>query len=93
MRPEPGETFDSWSKRVAMFEKGRAMQEIAVGRDVEKVMEEMSKRIVDKLMHPVYKFIRDATPTTFDLEASKARYNEIMGKKGLTADHVEEGTG
>ena len=85
------ETFESWSNRVVMYEKGRALQQIAEGRPIEEVLEEMSQRITDKLLHPILKVISDSVPTMSAEQLSESRqcYETIMQNVGRAADHVE----
>ena len=59
MKPNPNESYESWCERVRMFEHGHAMMQIAQGKDADKVMEEMGRRIMDKLLYPIFKAIRD----------------------------------
>ena len=94
MKPNPDESYESWSKRVAMFEHGHAMMQIAQGKDVDKVMEEMSRRIMDKLLHPIFKAIRETTSTTFDIEKQKESYKKNYLDKNPhgVADHIESNT-
>ena len=92
MKPLPNESYESWCKRVEMFEHGNAMMQLAQGRDVEKVMEEMSRRMMDKMMHPVYQAIRESSKNTYNSEESTARYKEKMAKRGAIADHVTDET-
>jgi glutamyl-tRNA reductase len=92
MRPNPDETFESWANRVEMFEKGRALQELARGRDIEIVIEEMSRRIVDKMMSPVFKAIRESSKIDFDMAKSRAHYETLIKSKGLSSDHVDTDT-
>ena len=88
MKYREGESFNEWSSRVSMFEKGHALQRIAKGDPIEQVLEDMSRRITDKLLHPILKVIQ--TPTKdYDSEASKKRYEEIMKNVGQAADHVD----
>jgi glutamyl-tRNA reductase len=91
MKPLPDETYESWCKRVEMFEQGNAMMQIAQGRDVDQVMEEMSRRIMDKLLHPIYKAIRESNNTSvYNSEESKQSYLDKMKKRGEVADHVTD---
>lgn len=62
MTPDPSESFESWSNRVVLFEKGRALQKLARGDDIEIVMEDMSRRIIGKLLYPVFQSIKEASP-------------------------------
>lgn len=89
MRINPGESFESWANRVSMFEKGRAMQRIAQGEDIEKVMEDMSRRITEKLIHPVLKAITNSDNFEFDVEQSRNIYNEKMKNVAKAADHID----
>ena len=86
MTPRPDESYQSWAERVRMFEHGRAMQRIAQGEDVNVVMEDMARRIVDKMLHPIYRALH-AIPE-MDLEESRRTYTETMAKVGPAADHV-----
>lgn len=91
MKLNLNENFEDWCKRVAMFEKGKALQDIATGKDIEIVLEEMSRRIIDKLLHPIFKVINESTAGTYDAEESKRQYKENYldkNPKGV-ADHVE----
>jgi len=92
MRINPDESIESWATRVSMFEKGRAMQRIARGDDIEKVMEDMSRRIEDKIIHPVLKAITNSDNFKFDVEKSRNTYNEIMKNVAKAADHIDSDT-
>lgn len=89
MRPNADEDFHSWSERVAMYEKGYALQRIAQGENVETVMEDMSRRITQKLLHPIFKLIKENASTPFDAEKSKANYEAAMKYHEPVADHVD----
>ena len=90
MKPHSDESYEDWSKRVAMFEHGHAMMQIAQDKDVEKVMEEMSRRIMDKLLYPIFKAIRDDVKP-FDIEASRRSYEENYLKTNKPkADHIDD---
>ena len=91
MKIHPNETFESWSNRVSMYEKGYALQRIASGDPIEEVMEDMSRRITQKLLHPIFKAISDK-PASIDAEEyekSKQAYYEKMKKIGPVADHID----
>jgi glutamyl-tRNA reductase len=90
MRINPGETFESWAKRVQQYEYGYALQQIAKGQDVNVVMEAMSARIQQKMLHPVLQAMRENTGPV-DMEASKKAYEEAYLKNNsLKADHVSD---
>ena len=89
MRINPGETYEGWAKRVQLFEYGYALQQIAKGQDANVVMEAMSARIVQKMMHPIVKSLQEGTlMTSEEFEKHKTQYNEAYAKRGPVADHV-----
>lgn len=90
MRINEGESYESWSERVRMYEHGWAMQRIAEGQPPEKVLEEMGERIMQKLLHPIFKAIRETSTTDYDAEKSRKEYEEKYLKHHTpVADHVE----
>jgi len=88
MKINPGESMEAWAARVEMFEKGKALQRIAQGDDPALVMEDMSRRIMEKLLHPILNAIRESVPDDFDMEKSRREYEEIMKNVEKAADHV-----
>ena len=90
MRQREGESYEDWAKRVQMYEHGWAMQRIAEGDSVDSVLEDMSNRITQKLLHPLYKEISKSIVSTYDAEASKKEYEEKYLKyRTPVADHIE----
>jgi glutamyl-tRNA reductase len=90
MKIKEGENFESWSRRVEMYERGVALQRIAQGEDEIKVIEDMSRRITQKLLHPVFKLLQ--TPVEFDVQQHRQKYNEALNGKILSSDHIEDDT-
>ena len=89
MRRLENESYDAWVERVRLFEHGHALQRIANGEDHETVVEEMSIRMTEKLMHPLYKVIRDTSKSNFDMEESKRNYyNHYLKTNKAKSDHV-----
>lgn len=90
MRQNPDESYEAWAKRAEMYEHGWAMQRIAEGKPVEEVMETMSRRLMQKLLHPIYDSIHTKTTSKEDMEASKKVYAEkYLNARQPVADHVE----
>ena len=90
MKQNAGESYESWCSRVQMYEHGWAMQRIAEGDAVDAVLDNMSKRIMQKLLHPVYDAIRDSSYKEYDLEAGKKEYEDkYLKHRKPVADHVE----
>jgi len=88
MKYNAEESYKQWIERVHQYEFGRSLQRIANGDPVEQVLEDMSRRIVDKCLYPILKTIRDV-PTNYDAEKSKKEYQEnYLNKHKPVADHV-----
>ena len=81
--------MESWASRVEMFEKGRAMQRIARGDDPGEVMEDMSRRIMDKLLYPIFEAINSSSTTEYDAVKSRQEYDNAMRGVERAADHVD----
>ena len=91
LRIQPDETFESWANRVNEFEINRARRRIAKGEDVNLVLEETSKAISSKLLHPIINVIRDSSISTYDNTASKQAYiDNYINKVGPHSDHVQD---
>jgi glutamyl-tRNA reductase len=91
MKIQPNESIESWAERVAVFEKDRALKHIVKGIDIDIVLAEMSRRIMDKLLYPILHAIRQ-THEGVDMEKfekDKQAYYELMKIKGKAADHVD----
>ncbi len=91
MRLKPNETYESWAKRVQEFELAQAKKELAKGTDINLVMEAMSARIQQKLLHPILVAIRENSSKDFDVEKSRKAYEEAYLKNnGPKPDHLTE---
>ena len=89
MKLKEGENFESWSRRVEMYEKGVALQRIAEGEDELQVIEDMSRRITQKLMHPIFKILHEPK-IPFDISKHRKEYEKALNGKTLGADHMEQ---
>lgn len=58
MRYQPGTDFNQWAERVRTYEYGLALCQLAQGIPAENIMLNMSRRIMDKLNHPIFGEIR-----------------------------------
>jgi hypothetical protein len=89
MRWNSKESLEQWADRVRIFEYGYALQQIAHGHPIELVMEAMSVRIQQKIMHPILKVIKDSHVSTYDAVASRENYKQnYLDQHGPVADHV-----
>ena len=89
MKIKIGETLEVWASRVEMFEKGRAMQRIAKGDDPIEVVEDMSRRIIDKMLYPILKSFDQPKMSNAAVDESRKKYEEIMKNVAKAADHVD----
>jgi hypothetical protein len=55
MKPNPDESYESWCQRVRLYEHGAALQRLARGENIEVIMQDMARRIEEKLLHPLIK--------------------------------------
>ena len=88
MRINPGESIEDWAKRVQMYEQGFALQQLALGKNQEEVLEQMATRIVQKMIHPVLKGFQEQSIDMEQFEKNKQAYYEKMKRIGPVADHV-----
>lgn len=91
MRATEGELYEDWCNRARMFELGVAMQRIACGESADAVLEEMSQRLLNKLMHHLHELALTEVEINFDKEKSKLEYKEnYLNKVNPAADHVQQ---
>ena len=90
MRIEPEESYQDWAERVCRFETQRALKELKKGKSIDDVLESMSRRVTDKLLHPVYKAVRESYTVNHDFEHYRTEYYEKFLKyHAPVADHVD----
>lgn len=90
LRIQPDESFESWANRVNEYEIARACKRLAKGEDIDLVLEEMSKAVSQKLLHPILNIIRDSASGSFDAETNRKSYDECMKHIGPRADHIQD---
>lgn len=88
MKYDPNETYEQWIERARTFELSLAKKRIEKGDDPEKVIEEMGRRLMEKMLHPVIKAIMPTPPSIEEIKESRKKYEESMKKIGPKADHV-----
>jgi hypothetical protein len=89
MKPNDNELYEEWCYRARMFEHGVAMQRIAQGEDVELVLEEMTKRLLSKMMHPLFDLAKEEIVNDYDPVKSREEYKRLyLDKMNPVADHV-----
>jgi glutamyl-tRNA reductase len=70
---------NDWAEEARLKALNAALKDIKSGKDVNIVLETMSKSLTAKLMHPVIVKIKD-TKLDFDIEEHKRTYNEAFSK-------------
>lgn len=85
MKIQLDETYESWASRVTAHEKQLAVKQLAKGVSIDLVLEEMSRRVTEKLMHPILMAIKDSVVT---------EHVPVLGQIGSkpptgVADHVD----
>jgi glutamyl-tRNA reductase len=90
MRKNPEESYKNWADRVQNYEYGYALQRIAMGDVPNTVMEEMSKRIMRKLLHPIIVDLKKHSIVDYDpIESRKVYEENYLKKYGPKADHID----
>lgn len=59
MKYTPGEDYAKWAERVKLHELNIAFKQVDKGVDLETVIEIMSSRITEKLMHPLIEELKN----------------------------------
>lgn len=91
MRIQKDESYEQWVERVRLFEYGMALQKIAKGENIETVLDEMSKRISQKLLHPLIETIKDSYQIDYDPLIARKNYEENYLKySNRVADHMND---
>jgi glutamyl-tRNA reductase len=67
------ETYEDWAEKVRLFELGYALQRIANGEPADLVLETMSIRITDKMLHPLHRAIKESVVPMTDAELAEHR--------------------
>ena len=69
-------------------EIARALLKSEQGEDC---LDEFSKRIMKKLLHPLYNLILEQTKTPFDIESNRREYDlHYSSKNRPVADHMDK---
>ena len=71
--------IDDWAEEARLKALNAALKDIKSGKDVDVVLEAMSKSLTAKLMHPVIANIKN-TKIEFDIDEHRKTYNEVFNK-------------
>jgi glutamyl-tRNA reductase len=70
---------NDWAEEARLKALNAALKDIKSGKDVDIVLEAMSKSLTAKLMHPVIAKIKN-TKIEFDVDEHRRTYNEAFNK-------------
>jgi glutamyl-tRNA reductase len=70
---------NDWAEEARLKALNAALKDIKSGKDVDIVLETMSKSLTAKLMHPVIANIKN-NKIEFDVEEHRRTYNEAFNK-------------
>jgi len=73
---------DDWAEEARLKVLAAAFKDIKAGKDVNFVLEAMSKSLTAKLMHPLIIKLKGAKPE-FDVETHRTEYNKALDKCAL----------
>ena len=70
---------DNWAEEARLRVLAAAFKDIKAGKDVNTVLEQMSKSLTAKLMHPLFVKLKSPKPE-FDMESHRTKYNQELTK-------------
>jgi glutamyl-tRNA reductase len=87
MRLDEEEPYDAWVERALAHEKEIAGRRIAKGDNIDTVLEDLSRNLMKKLLHPLLDNIRKSAIIPFDAEKSRQDYNRAFQKNNNTRNN------
>ena len=92
MRYDPAESYELWLDRIRQYEYNYSLLQIAKGVDVDVELENMSRRITEKMLYPVYEQIKKDAIKDYDNAQSIAEYKAAYLDKVTIppSDHVAD---
>ena len=73
---------DDWAEEARLKVLAAAFKDIKAGKDIDVVLESMSKALTKKLMHPLIMHLKSPQPE-FDVETHRTDYNAALDKPAL----------
>ena len=73
---------DNWAEEARLKVLALALKDIKAGKDVNIVLESMSKALTKKLMHPLLVKLKSPQPE-FDVDTHRTNYNQALEKCAL----------
>ena len=89
MRSHNEEFYEEWCERARIFEYKSASQRLTNKEDIEIILEEMSIKLLAKMMHPLFDLAKDEIVNEYDPVKSRAEYKRLyLDKVKPVPDHV-----
>lgn len=85
---QAGEDYNRWVERVQAYECLQAQQRMAKGESPEQVMEEMTRRIAQKCLHPCFLALNENAANLHNEPDPAEANRRYLDKFGPVADHV-----
>lgn len=73
---------NDWAEELRLKVLAAAFKDIKAGKDINVVLESMSKALTKKLMHPLFIKLK-STGAEFDVETHRTEYNQALDKCAL----------
>jgi glutamyl-tRNA reductase len=73
---------DNWAEEARLKVLALALKDIKAGKDINMVLESMSKSLTKKLMHPLLIKLKSPQPE-FDVDTHRTNYNQALDKCAL----------
>lgn len=70
---------DNWAETARLQVLAAAFKDIKAGKDINLVLEQMSKSLTAKLMHPLFVKLKGTKPE-LDMESHRTKYNQELTK-------------
>ena len=88
--PNQHETYEQWAERSRQHELELAKNMIRQNKDPGEVLNQMSNRLLDKLLYPLYHFAKEEQESTYNKDVSLAEYKSYFELKNIKPkpDHI-----
>lgn len=88
-RINPDESFEDWVARVREFELAAALKDLAHHENAQDILEQMSRKIINKIMHPIKLAWLENEVHEYNRDGSRFDYDEYYIKRfAPKADHI-----
>lgn len=90
MRSKNSELYEEWCERARIYEYEIARNKFTKNHDIEIILEEMTSRLLSKMLHPLFDMIKDDNLNNYNGDKSRAEYKKLyLDKVDPVADHIQ----